>query len=82
LGDRSKVEAVRAWIREQETQSFKAFGGATGETWPSALSAVPTAISRKVNRSWGKMQDGRSVMIGDCCINVCAETVAEHRAGR
>jgi len=84
MGDRSKIEATRAWMREQEAKGFASacrqrdwrdvakwsFCGANGHE------------CEKLIAGGGRVASGNPVMICDKCIDLCAEIVAEHRAGR
>jgi len=70
-------------MRERQAQGFKAF---ERRDWRDvAKCSFCGADGHQVEKliaGGGKMQDGRSVLICDNCIDVCAEMVAEHRAGK
>ena len=83
MGDRSKIEATRAWLREQEANGFTAF---QRHDWRDVAQCSFCGANghevEKLIAGGGKVASGHPVMICDACIDVCAEIVAEHRAGR
>ena len=83
MADRSKQEATRAWMREQQAQGFKAF---ERRDWRDVAKCSFCGANghdaKQLIAGSGKMQNGHAVMICDSCVDVCAEMVADQRAGR
>jgi hypothetical protein len=81
VGDRSKIEATRAWMREQQANGFKNFQRSDWrDVAKCSFCGANGHEAKQLIAGSGKTQNGHSVMICDSCIDVCAEMVAEHRA--
>jgi len=70
-------------MREQVANGFKNF---QRRDWRDVAKCSFCGASgheaKQLIAGGGKMQNGHSVMICDSCIDMCAEMVAEHRAGK
>lgn len=83
MGDRSKIEATRALLRAHAADGFSAF---KRSDWRDVAKCSFCGANghevEKMIAGGGRMENGHPVMICDSCIDLCAEMVAEHRAGR
>jgi hypothetical protein len=83
VGDRSKIEAGRAWMREQVANGFKNF---QRSDWRDVAKCSFCGQNghqvEQLIAGGGKTAGGQSVMICDQCIDVCAQMVADRRAGK
>ena len=83
MGDRSKIEATHAWMREQQANGFKNF---QRSDWRDVAKCSFCGQNghqvEQLIAGSGKTASGHSVMICDKCIDLCVEIVREHRAGK
>ena len=84
MGDRSKIEAIRAWMREQQEKGFPA--SYRPRDWRDVANCSFCGANghevEKLIAGGGKVASGHPVMICDQCVDLCADIVAEHRAGK
>jgi hypothetical protein len=84
LGDRSKIEATRAWIREQQARGFPI--AYRSRDWRDVAKCSFCGANghevEKLIAGGGKVASCHPVMICDKCVDLCAAIVEEHRAGK
>ena len=82
--DRTKQEERRAWIRDQHEKGFPA--AYHPRDWRDAAKCSFCGANghevEKLIQGGGKVAFGHLVMICDQCVDLCADMVAEHRAGK
>ena len=83
MGDRAKIEAVRAWMREHEANRFTAF---QRRDWRDVAKCSFCGANghevEKLVQGGGKVASGHPVIVCAKCVDRCAEIAAEHRTGK
>jgi hypothetical protein len=82
--DRSKQEARRQWMLDQQAKGFPA--ARRSRDWRDVAKCSFCGANghevEKLIAGGGKVASGHPVMICDRCVDLCADIVAEYRSGK